>query len=452
MKILIVGCGKVGRNIAEELSKEKHELVLVDSNPSIVQEASTSLDIIGVIGDAASLSTLKEAGVEKADILLAITSSDEVNMLCCLFARKANPSIKTIARVRNPIYSDEINYIKDELGLTLIINPEKATASEIARIIRFPAAMKVEHFSRGRVELVSFSVPEGNALANTKISDISKVSNIKVIVVGIERGDEAFIPHGNDVIMPHDKVSIIALPSDITKFFSNVGILQNPIKTVMVVGGSDIAFYLTQQLEHNNIAVKIIDKDKERCEELADKLDNAVIVYGDASDNSTLIEEGVGTTDAFVSLTNVDEENVMLSLYATSSTDAKVVTKLNRIAFDSVIANLDLGSVVYPKRITADNILKYVRGLSASNSSNITSLYRILNNKGEALTFKVKKESAITNVPLKDLSFIDNLIICSIIRNDNVITPTGNDEIKVGDIVLIATTNTGIDAIEGIIK
>ena len=452
MKIVIVGCGKVGRNIAEELAKEKHELVLVDSDPQIVQETSTFLDAIGVIGDAASLSTLTEAGVEKADILLAITSKDEVNMLCCLFARKANPQIKTIARVRNPVYSKEVQYIKEELGLTLIINPEMATAREIARLIRFPAAMKVEHFSRGRVEFVSFSVPEGNPLADQKVGDIPKKFNSKVLIVGVERGEEAFIPNGEKVIKAHDKVSVVAQPSELSNFFANVGLLLNPIKSVLIVGGSDIAYYLSKLLEGSNIDVKIIDKDKERCEELADLLPNASIVFADGSDDSVLIEEGLENTGAFVSLTNVDEENVMLSLFARSKSDAKVITKVNRIAFDSVISNLDIGSVVYPKHITADNIIKYVRGLMASNSSNITSLYRILNNKGEVITFKIKNESNITNVALRDLKLKDSLLVCTIVRDDSIITPTGNDEIKVGDLVLIATTNTGIDAIEGIVK
>lgn len=452
MKILIVGCGKVGRNIAEELAKEKHDLVVVDSNAELVQDVSTSLDVLGVIGDAASLSTLKEAGVEDADILLAITSSDEVNMLCCLFARKANPQIKTIARVRNPIYSKEVQYIKEELGLTLIINPEMATAREIARLIRIPAAMKVETFSRGRTELISFEVPSGNKLVNKKVSDISKSFDAKILIVGIERGEEAFIPNGSKVIEEGDIVSVIAMPSEMTKFFSSVELLLNPIKSIMIVGGSDIAYYLTLLLERSNIDVKIIDVDKARCEELADLLDNATIINGDASDTNLLIEEGIETTGAFVTLTNVDEENIMLSLYAQNTTNTKVITKVNHISYDSVMSKLNLGSVVYPKHITADNILTYMRGLTASKNSNVTSLYRIMNNKAEVETFKVKQESKVTNTPLKDLELVDNLLVCSIIRNDTVIIPSGNDEIKVGDLVLVVTTNLGLESIEGIVK
>lgn len=452
MKIIIVGCGKVGSNIAEELVQEKHNIVLVDSNSEIVHSLSNQFDVLGVIGDAASLSTLKDADVEKSDVLLAVTSSDEVNMLCCLFARKANPNIKTIARVRNPIYSKEIAYIKDELGLTLIINPEMAAAREIARILRFPAAMEVETFSRGRVELTSFVVPEGNIIANKKVYEVSKIFNSNILFVGIERNDEVIVCHGNSLIKPNDKISLIAAPSDMTKFFSYIGLLQNPIKSVLMCGGSTIAYYLARLLIKSNIAVKIVEQDKERCEQLADLLPDASIICGDATDHSLLIEEGLNEADAFISLTNVDEENVMLSLYARNSSKAKVITKINHITFDSVMSKLDVGSIVYPKHITADNIITYIRGLSAASSSNITALYRILDNKAEAMTFKIVKESKLTSMTLQELNIIDDLLICAIIRNDDVIIPSGHDKIQVNDIVLVATTNKGIESIEEIVK
>lgn len=452
MNILIVGLGKVGRNIAEELAQEEHNIVLVDSNEEVVSDISTSLDVLGVIGDGASLTTLKEAGVEKADILLSVTSSDEVNMLCCLFARKANPNIKTIARVRNPVYSKEIKYIKDELGLTLIINPEMAAAREIARLLRFPAAMKVEHFSHGQVELVSFEVPKDNFLVNKIVMDVSKIFKFQVLFVGIERNEEVIIAHGNTEIKEGDKLSVIAKPQDMTNFFSYIGLLLNPIKSVMIVGGSNIAYYLSQIL-NSTMNIRIIEKDKKICEELVEQLPNVTIINGDATDNNLLIEEGIKDVDAFVSLTGEDEQNIMLSLYAEKTTNAKVITKANRLTFDSVLNELEIGSLVYPKHITADNILTFVRGLSeASSSSNITTLYRIMDNKCEALSFKIKKESKLTGKALKDLNIIDNLLICSIIRNDNVFIPTGKDSIEVGDVVLLATTNKGLDDIEEILK
>ena len=451
MKILIVGCGKVGTYIAEELVKEKHDLVLLDSDPSVVSNLSTSLDVLGVIGNAVSLSTLKEAGVETCDVLLTVTSSDEINMLCCLFARKANPKIRTIARVRNPIYSKELRYIKDELGLTLIINPEMATAREIARLLRFPAANEVQTFSRGRVELTSFIVTD--VLANKKVKDISKIFNNRVLLVGIERNEEIIVPHGETVILPNDKLSIIAKPSDISQFFSYAGLVQHPIKSVILCGGSTIAYYLATLLIPSGIDVKIIEKDKEKCEHLADLLPEATIINGDGTDHNLLIEEGINDTDAFVSLTNLDEENIMLSLYAGNTlNNKKVVTKVNHIPFDSVMSKLNVGSLVYPKHITADNIITYVRGLMNASSSNITALYRILDNKAEAMTFKIVKESELTSKKLMDLNIIDDLLICAIIRDDIVMIPTGQDQINVGDIVLIATTNKGIESIEGIIK
>lgn len=454
MKIIIVGCGKVGTNIAEELAQEKHDLVIFDKHSIIVQELSNSLDALGVIGDAGSLSDLKEAGVENSDLLLAVTSSDETNMLCCLFARKLNPNIRTIARVRNPIYSiKEVNYIKNELGLTSVINPEMATAREIFRALRLPQAMKVETFSRGRVELITFAVEEGNSLENKFVKDVSRDFNSKVIFVGIERNDEIIIPHGDTQILKDDKLSIIAETSEMIKFFNQTGLHKNPIKSVFMCGGSAIATYLASMLLRAGIKVKIVEREKEKCDQLADRLPEATIIWGDATNNNLLLEEGVNDADAFISLTNVDEENVMLSLFARSLKDMKVVTKVNHIAYDSVMSKLDVGSIVYPKYITADYILSYVRGLSnAASSANITALYRILNNKAEAMTFKINSESLITSKKLKDISFIDNLLICSIIRNDEVITPSGDDTIEVGDIVLIVTSNIGIDSIEGIIK
>lgn len=454
MKIIIVGCGKVGRNIAEELAKEKHDLVLIDSNNDILTSLSNSLDVLGVTGDAASLTTLKEAGVTECDLLLAVTSSDEINMLCCLFARKLNPSIRTIARVRNPIYSiDELSYIKDELGLSMVVNPEMATAREIFRSLRFSQAVKVETFARGRVELVSFVLPEDSSFVNKTVAEVSKIFSSNVLFVGVERENEIIIPHGDTTLLAGDTISLIAKPNDMNSFFSYIGLVQNTVKSVMICGGSTIAHYLANILMKSNINVKIIERDKEKCNQLAELLPEAEIILGDATDNNVLIEEGIKDVDAFVSLTNVDEENVMLSLFAKSIANLKVITKINHISYDSVMHKLDVGSVVYPKHITADHIISYVRGLSnAYASSNITSLYRILNNKAEALSIKVVKENKITGKKLKDLNIIDNLLVCSIIRRNEIITPSGDDTIEVGDIVLIATSNIGIESIEEIVK
>ena len=452
MKIVIVGCGKVGRNIAKDLASAGHNLVIVDKDEKIVNEVSNSLDVLGVVGEAISMETLNDAGVGNSDLLLAVTSSDEANMLCCLFARKANKDLQTIARVRNPIYSKEIKYIKSDLGLSLIINPEMATAREIARILRFPNAMKVEHFSRGRVELVSFSVPKGNMLVDREIRDIAKELNIDLLFAGIERKDEAIIPNGLTKIMEDDVVSIVARPQEVTAFFSKIGLLVNPVKSCMIVGGSTISYYLAKLLIKAKVAVTVIEKDLERCEELSDLLPEATIINGDASDDSVLLEEGIKEVDAFISLTNLDEENILISLYARKSSKAQVITKINHIEIDSVVNSLDLGTLVDPKGITSDNIISYVRAILNASGSYVDELYRIMNDKAEVISFNVNKDSKIINVPFEELHLKKNLLIGSIIRDDNVITPSGKDSIQVGDQVLVVTTNIGLEDIEEIVE
>lgn len=452
MKIVIVGCGKVGRNIAKDLANEGYDIVLVDKDEAIVNEVSNSLDVIGVVGEAVSMETLQDAGIKNSDLLLAVTSSDEVNMLCCLFAKKANKNLKTIARVRNPIYSKEIKYIKNDFGLSLIINPEMATSKEISRLLRLTNAMRVEHFARGRVELVSFVVPKGNIIADRKVKDIAKDLRMSILFAGIERNEEAIIPNGYTEIKENDIVSIVARSQEISDFFDRIGLLGNKIKTCMIVGGSTIALHLAKSLIRSKVDVTIIEKDLARCEELTALLPNANIICGDASDDKVLLEEGIKNMDAFVSLTNFDEENILFSLYAKKASKAQVFTKINHIEYDSVINSLDIGTLIEPKSVTSDNIISYVRAILNATGSNVSALYRIMNNKGEVLSFNVTKESNILDVPFEELKLKKNLLIATIIRDDEVITPSGKDSIHLGDQVLIVTTNVGLQDIEEIVE
>lgn len=453
MKIIIVGCGKVGRNIAEELVKEKHNIVLIDSDADLVEEVSNSIDVLGVVGNGVSMSVLKEAGIEDADILLAVTNADEINLLCCLFAKKINKDCKTIARVRNPIYNEEINYIRDELGLTMTINPEMITAREMSRLIRWPNALQVESFEKGRVELISFAVNDNNKLVGKSVKDIMAASRVQVLFVGVERGEEAIIPHGDTVIEKGDKVCIASTPEAVSAFLNDLGIYQSPIKSIMIAGGSKIAYYLSVILQKQKIKVSIIDKDKKRCEELADLLPKATIINGYASDDNLLVEEGLLDSDCFCSLTGVDEENVFLSMYAKSiNKDCKVITKVNHISYDGVLSNLDVGALVAPKKITAANIVSYVRGISNAKGNDVETMHRILNNKAEALSFRIIEKTRIIGVPFESLHIKDNLLIASIVRGNDVIVPTGKTTMEVGDIVLVVTSNPGLSAIEGIIK
>ena len=454
MKIIVVGGGKVGKTIAKELTKEEHDIVLIDDNADIVENFTNSTDVLGVVGNGVSLNILKEAGVETADVLIAVTSEDEVNMLCCLFAKKANRNLKTIARVRSPMYTSELSYIKDELGLTMTINPERITAREISRLIRWPSALKVDSFVRGKVELISFPVNDNKYLVNKSIADIMKAYNDsdEILFVGVERNDEAIIPNGNTVILKGDKVSVCGKPISASKFLNHIGIYQSKIKNCLIAGGSKIAYYLTTILQKSNIEVAIVDKDAKRCDELAELLPNASIINGYASDDNELLEEGLPEADSFCSLTGIDEENVLLSLYAKSISKAKVITKVNHISYEGVLNKLDVGALVSPKNITAASIVSYIRSLNTENDNEIETMHRILSNKAEAITFVIREKTKIVGKKLNDLNLKDNLLICSIIRGEEIITPSGKSTIEIGDTVLVVTSDQGLKTIEDIVK
>lgn len=451
MDIIIVGCGKVGSTLAEQLSQEGHDISIIDTNEQIVEEISNSFDTMGVIGNGASYSTQKEAGIENAHLLIAVTGSDELNLLCCLIARKAG-NCKTIARVRNPIYSKEVGFIKEELGLSMVINPEYESSLEITRLLRFPSAIDINIFNKGRVELLSFRVHEGSPLHNLTVKEIDSKLKCDVLVSIVERGEEVIIPNGDVIIRENDLVSIIAPHKRAMEFFVKIGLVKNPVKNVMLIGGGDLSFYLSMQLIKYGICVKIIEENRKRCEELTELLPKAMIIHGDGTDKKLLMEEGIEDSESFASLTGMDEENVLLSLYARSKCNGKIITKINRIAFDEVIDSLDLGSIIYPKYITSEYILQYVRAMNNSIGSNVETLYKIKKDKAEALEFFVHKGSKLIGVPLEKLDLKKNLLICSIYRNGKVITPKGQDTIQKGDHVIIVTTNMGLHDLSDILR
>lgn len=451
MEIIIVGCGKVGTTLAEQLSREGHDISIIDINEQKVEEISNSCDAMGLVGNGASYSIQLEAGIEKAHLLIAVTGSDELNLLCCLIARKAG-NCKTIARVRNPIYSKEIQFIKDELGLSLIINPEYEAASEIARLLRFPSAIDISMFNKGRVELLSFRVEKDSPLQDTRVNEIHCKFKCNILVSIIERGEEVIIPNGDVIIQKGDLVSIVAPHKEALDFFVRIGLVKNPVKSVMLIGGGKLSYYLANKLIKSGINVKIIEQKLSRCEELTELLPKAMIINGDGSDNNLLLEEGIEEMESFASLTGMDEENVMLSLYAKSKTNGKIITKINRIAYDEVIDNLDLGSVIYPKYITAAYILQYVRAMNNSIGSNVETLYKIKKDKAEALEFYVNESSKLIGKQLEELDLKKNVLICCINRNGKVITPKGRDTIQKGDHVIVVTTNVGLHDLSDIVK
>lgn len=451
MNIIIVGCGKVGYKLIEQLAHEEHDITVVDTRAEVVQNAVNEYDIMGVAGSGTDVDILTEAGVDKADVMIAVAGSDELNLMVCLMAKKLG-NCQTIARVRKPGYFKSINLIKEELGLAMVINPELAAASEIARILRFPTAIKIDTFAKGRIEILKFEVTEGSVLDGLRLMDLSSTVGSSVLVCGVERGEEAFIPSGNFEIHHGDLISIVASIKEAAHFFKKIGIRTNRVKDTLIVGGGDTAYYLAKQLLQNGIDVKIIEQNQERCDELFHLLPKANITHGDGTDNKLLMEEGLEHFGSFVSLTNIDEENVLLSLYAKSQTKGKVVTKINRIEYGNVIGELQLGTTIYPKNITAEYIVRFVRAKQNSYGSGIETMHFILDGKAEALEFRVMDGSPIANKKLEELNLKENILIACINHGGKPIIPHGQDIILPGDTVIVVTLKEGFKDISDILK
>ena len=450
MKIIIVGCGKVGTTLAEQLNRENHDITLIDCDSEALQSISDSTDVMSVTGNGAVYQVQMEAGIKEADLLIATTNSDELNMLCCLIAKKAG-NCHTIARIRNPEYSAEINYIREELNLSLAINPELAATREIARLLRFPNAIKIELFAKGRTELLKFLIPKDSILDRMKVMDVVSRLKSNVLICAVERGDDVVIPDGNFEMKGGDKISFIAPHAECADFFRKAGIENNTVNSAMFVGGGKLTVYLAKALADTKIKIKIIEQDEERCRILSELLPHAMIIHGDGSDQKLLLEEGIRQTEAFASLTGFDEENILLSLYAASQSRAKLITKVNKIAFENVINALNLGSVIYPKMLTADIILQYVRAMQNSMGSNIETLYKIVADKAEALEFRVRGDSPVLGIPLEKLRTRNNLLVACINRNGRIIMPRGKDTLEAGDTVIIVTTHTGLNDLKDIL-
>ncbi len=451
MKIIIVGCGKVGSTLVAQLSKEKHHITVIDTNYNLVQSVSNSYDVMGIAGNGASYSVLAEAGIEQADLFIAVTDSDELNLLCCVIAKKAG-NCSTIARVRNPVYSQEMPFIRKELGLSMIINPELAAATEIARLLRFPTAIEIDTFAKGRVEMLRFKVPEHSQLHDMALKDIPSQLRNEVLICAVERGENIYIPSGNFIVKEGDILSILASPKNASAFFQKIKLETNQVKSAMIAGGSETSYYLAKQLLNMGIEVKIIELKPERCEELSELLPEATVLNGDASDENLLSEEHIELCDSFVALTNMDEENIILSLYAKNKVKSKVVTKINHLNFGDVIHTLSLDSVIYPKHITAEYIIQYVRAKKNSIGSNIETLYKLMDDRLEAIEFAINDSTRITGIPLCKLNLKKNLLIGCINRSGNIIIPGGQDVFKSGDTVIVVTTNTGLQDVHDILQ
>lgn len=451
LNIIIVGCGKVGMTLIEQLSKEGHDITIIDKNAAKVQEMSNLYDIMGLVGNGASYSVQMEAGIENADLIIAVTASDELNLLCCTVAKQVG-DCAAIARVRTPDYSKEAGYLREKLGLTMIINPELEASLETARILYLPTALEVNSFAHGQAEIVKFKIPDGNLLDGMTIATLGKSITNDILICAIEREGEVYIPGGNFQMAKDDIVSFVAPRRHIRSFLKKIGFKTKQVKDAMIVGGGKASYYLAKQLIAMGIDVKIIEQNKERCEELSILLPEAIIINGDGTDEEVLREEGIEYAQAFIPLTGIDEENIMLTLHAKQVSNAKLITKINRSTFKNVISKLDLGSVIYPRYITSEAIIAYVRAKKNSTNSNIETLYHMFDNRAEAIEFRVDEPSSVTGIPLKDLMLKNDLLVSFIYRNGKVQIPSGLDTIEVGDTVMIVTTHTGLDNIQDIIR
>ena len=456
LSIVIVGCGKVGLTLVEQLSREGHDITVIDKDRSLVEHISGTYDVLGVVGNGASYSVQKEAGIENTDLIIAVTESDELNLLCCTVAKRV-ANCSAIARVRTPDYSQDVGYLRERLGLAMIFNPELESAREAARMLSLPTALEVASFAHGQAELVTFKIPEGNKLDGMMLWDmnksIPKEIETNVVICAVERGSEVYIPSGNFQLQCGDVISFVSTRKIARKFLRSIGFKTRQVRSTMIIGGGRASYYLAQELLAMGIGVKIIEKNPARCEELCELLPDANIIYGDGSNEALLLEEGIRFAESFVALTGIDEENILLTLHARNVSDAKVITKINRINFRSAINTLDLGSVIYPKYITAEAIVAYVRAKHNSMNSNVETLNYICNNRVEAVEFQVRDCPQVTGKMLKDLKprMKKDILIASINRRGRILIPSGVDTIEPGDSVMVVTTHSGFSDIRDIL-
>lgn len=449
MKIVIIGAGKIGVTLAEQLLREGHDITVIDHSEGALESLS-ALDVLCIEGNGISVETQLEAGVNEADLAIAVLTTDEQSLLACLIAKKLGVG-STIARVRNPEHTDGIRLLKEDLGLSMTFNPELACASEMARVLRAPSAIKIDAFSRGRVELHKVRLPDNSPLNGLKLMELSKLQT-GVLICAVERGEnEVYIPDGSFMLRAQDRISFIAKPKTASKFFHKIGIQTDRVKQVMLLGGGTISYYLAKQMLDFGADVKIIESNPEVCQALAERLPEATILHGDATSEKLLAEENITDMDAIASLTGIDEENVLMSLYARSITNAKILTKINRTTFSHIIDAMDLGSVFHPRYIAADFIVRFVRALENSQGSNVETLYKIVGGKAEALEFRATANSAVCSIPLMNLPTLPNLLIGAINRGGKILTPGGRDTIEAGDSVIVVTTVPGLNDLDDII-
>lgn len=450
MKIIIVGSGKTGSYLSSVLAKENHDVVVVDKNELVLNKLNNTQDISVLCGNGLVVSVLQEAGVESADLLIASMENDEDNIVCCLLAK--NLGVKnTIMRIRNPEYKDSMQYIKNDLGLSMAINPELLTAREIANTLNFSSGIKATYFSKGKIEMVEFKIKENSSLIGLPIKEVSSKLKKKIIVVAVERKGDVHIPKGDFTFELGDKLIITSTPQNITTFFKHLGSTIFRTKDVMIVGGSKVSYYLATFLGEIGINVKIIELDENKCKILAEKLPKTLVINGDGSDKNVLLEERIEDVDAFVAATGIDEENIIFSLYANSMNVPKVITKINHLTFENIIENVGIDTVITPHIVASNQILRYIRAIENSKGGSMESLVRLMDNKLEIMEFIIKDDFKAIGKQIKDINFKKDIIIVCINRNGTIIFPTGEDIIKDNDNIIISTTKSSIKGLNDIL-
>ena len=453
MRILVVGDGKVGHTLAEHLAREEHDVVIVDRSDEVLQRSEDTLDVLCVRGNGANAKTLMEAGVDKADILIAATAGDETNMLCCLIGKRLGAKY-AIARIRDPEFNESLTLLQKELGIDMAINPERATAIEISRLLRFPFASNIESFAKGRVEMVEFRAQEKDVDVGHPLKDLSRrLHGIpQVLYAAVERDGEVFIPNGDFSIAPGDRVHVAADMVTITSYFRFLGKNSLRVKNVMLLGGGRISYYLAKMIVPIGIHVALIELNGGKAEALSEMLPDVNVIHGDGTDQELLEQEGLTRMDAFVTLCDRDEENLMTGLFAVSQGVPKVIVKNNRVSYADIIGAMGLDSIVSPKSITCANILRYVRARVNGLGTKVEKLYRLMNGKAEALEFIARASDPYIGVPLKDLNMRRNTLVAVIVREGRVIVPFGNDHIEAGDSVVIIACESGISDLNEVIR
>ena len=439
MKIIVLGAGKVGKTLIKHMSNEDHDIIVVDQNATKVEEVVNQFDVIGVVGNGGSYDILMEAGAEDANLIICVTASDELNILAGLVAKKMGTR-HTIARVRNPDYSSQRDFMRNQLGFSMIVNPELEAASEIRRVLSFPSAVKVDTFSRGKVELAEFFVEDHSRLNGVELNQLHKITKTNILVCAVSHNEDVIIPDGNYAIKPGDHLYITGTHRDLSKFCLYIGVIKSRIKNVIIIGGGKIAYYLSKQLSTQGIKVKIIEKDKNRCQVLAEKLPYVTIIHGDGSDDELLNEEGIENTDAVLALTGLDEENIVLSLSAKSLYHKKTIAKVTRMNYTGLSDILKVDSIVAPKKIVASQIIRYVRAkMNKDHDSAVKTLYKIVDGEVEAVEFKVTEHFKFLHKTINEMKIKEHVLVAAIIRKNEVIVPKGNTAMELNDYVIIVS-------------